>query len=204
MIVKTQAIVLRNINYSETSVICKMYTRELGIRSYMINGVRKAKAKVSMAMLQPLSILELETYEKPNAGIQRIKELKNSPLLVQIGQDFRKRSVALFLVELLNACLLAEDGDPPLFDFLHRQVLLLETGQEVSNFSLLFMVQLAEQLGIEPQGAYSSDTPYFDLSQASFVLSFNEHCLSKRSVRIIGCIEATRGMGRTHSNERKG
>ena len=185
MIIKTKAIVLRNTNYSESSVISKMYTKELGIRTYLINGVRKPKSKISMAMLQPLTLLMLEAYEKPNANLQRIKELKCQPLLLQIGQDFKKRGVAMYLNELLNSCLRVEDRDEDLFNFLEREIIELENGEEVSNFSLLFMIKFCKELGIDPQGEYSESQPYLDLDSACFTAQSGEHTVSQHISRII-------------------
>ncbi len=179
MIVKTKAIVLRNVHYGETSVITKLFCRELGLRSYLINGVRKPKAKISMASLQALNLLQIEAYDKANANLQRIKELRCEPLLMQIIGDFRKRGVAMFLVELLNACLLNEEGDPQLYDFLEQEILLLERGEEVSNFPLLFMIRFGRELGISPHGSYSEVQPFFDLETGSFTAISSENSLSK-------------------------
>lgn len=154
-----------------------MYTRELGIRSYIINGVRKPKARISMASLQPFNLLELEVYEKANANLQRVKELKAQPLLVNISEDFKRRAVAMFLVEILNACLINEDGDNILFDFLEQKILELETTQSVSNFPIIFLIELSAQLGIEPYGLCNEITPYFDLQMGTFVADYNENTL---------------------------
>ena len=177
MVYKTEAIVLRNTNYSESSVICKTYTKVHGIRSFLINGVRKPKAKISMSSLQPLNILQLEAYEKSSNNLQRIKELRCEPLLINISQDFRKRGVALFIIELLNACLWEEDGDESLFSFIKSEILALEKGSEVSNFSLYFMMRYAKVLGIEPHGNYSQDNPYFNLDTGSFHSHRDEHSI---------------------------
>lgn len=185
MLVKTKAIVLRNTNYSESSVISKMYTAEMGIRSYLINGVRKPKSKITLAMLQPLNILELEVYEKPNANLQRIKELQCKPILLNISQDFRKRAVAMFITELLNACIMEEEGDQPLFEFLEKEILLLEKGAEVSNFSLKFMMGLCRELGIEPQGRYTAETPFLDLQHACFTSDTTEDSLNENVSKVI-------------------
>lgn len=190
MLVKTKAIVLRNTPYSETSVISKMYTQDFGIRTYLINGVRKAKSKITMAMLQPMNILSLEAYEKPNANLQRIKELKCQPILFQIAQDVRKRSVAMFMTELLNACIVAEDSDDILFDFLEDEIIKLENGTEVSNTPLLFMTRLSKVLGIEPQGMYTEESPYLDLDQAIFTDIQTEHCVPRNVSMLISALKA--------------
>ena len=40
---QTKGIVLSSVKYSESSIICKIYTAKLGLQSYIVNGVRKKK-----------------------------------------------------------------------------------------------------------------------------------------------------------------
>ena len=68
-------IVLNYIKYGDTSIICKIYTEQYGLQSYIINGVRKSKSK-NIGLFQPLNILDMVVYHKKNSGLQRIKESK--------------------------------------------------------------------------------------------------------------------------------
>jgi DNA repair protein RecO (recombination protein O) len=78
MLTKTQGIVISYLRYRETSILVNVYTAELGICSYIENGVRSAKAKHKMALFQPLTQLDLEVYHKPGKGLHRISEAKCS------------------------------------------------------------------------------------------------------------------------------
>ena len=74
MYFQTKGIVLSSVKYSESSIICKMYTAKFGLQSYLINGVRKKKG--GSAYYQSLNILELTVYHKNNSQLQRVKEVK--------------------------------------------------------------------------------------------------------------------------------
>ena len=87
MLAKTRAIVLRNTNYSESSVISKMYTREFGMRTYLLQGVKKGKSPIRPSMIMPLSLVEMDVYEKATSNLNRVKELKSSPALLNIQDD---------------------------------------------------------------------------------------------------------------------
>ena len=139
MLAKTKAIVLRNTNYRENSVICKMYTREYGMRTYILQSIRKGKAAIKPSMIQPLSLVQMVAYEKPNVGINRIKELKNVPLLMEIHDDIIKKSIALFLVEILNQCITEEQCEEELFDFIEKKILALESGDAPKYFPISFL-----------------------------------------------------------------
>ena len=89
---KTRAIVLKNTNYSESSIISKIYTREFGIQTYILRGVRKGKSKIRASMIQPLSLVELDVYQKPNTSINNIKDL-NKTDSIQVNKLINKFSL---------------------------------------------------------------------------------------------------------------
>ena len=69
MLVKTRGIVLSYLKYRETSVIVRIYTEQLGLQSYVVNGVRKAKPPGRIALFQPFTLLELVAYTSPRGGL---------------------------------------------------------------------------------------------------------------------------------------
>ncbi|MEJ6751147.1 MAG: DNA repair protein RecO [Bacteroidia bacterium] len=188
MIAKTKAIVLHNTNYSENSVISKMYTKEYGLRTYIIPSIRKGKSAIRPSMILALSLVELDIYEKANASINRIKELRNSQLLVNIHSDIVKTSIALFLSEILNHCITFDQGDEYLFDFLQREILILENEETNSLYPIFFLVNLSKHLGVQPLGVYSRDTPYLSLDEGIFVSQHGLHTTSTQVAEVVSHI----------------
>ncbi|MBT8328037.1 MAG: DNA repair protein RecO [Bacteroidia bacterium] len=203
MLAKTKAIVLRNTNYSETSVISKMYTRELGVRTYMLQGVKRKKSAIKPAMIQPLSLLDLDVYDKPNAGINRVKEMKTLHLLVNIPESIVKKTIALFLVEVLNQCLIEEHFEHDLFDFIENQVIKLENEEHLGMFPIQFLAKLTVNLGVQPQGSYSPTTPYLNLEEGVYELSSGQHKISEISSRIFSEAMLEKQSSSFTSKERK-
>ncbi len=188
MITKTKAIVLRNTNYGESSVISKMYTREFGVRTYILQSIRKGKSAIKPSMIQPLSLVDLDIYEKPNSSINRIKELKNNPLLMDIQDSVPKKTVALFLLELLNQCIVEEQYEEELFDFIAAQIIFLEREPLNALFPIYFMLRLTYYLGIEPQGEFSIDTPYLSLEEGIFLEQSGVSTVSKEISELISLL----------------
>ena len=61
MLANTEAIILGYINYSESSIILRAYTKDFGYKSFIIRGIRtKKKKKITLGQLQPLTILDIE------------------------------------------------------------------------------------------------------------------------------------------------
>ena len=96
MLHKTRGIVLKTTLYSESSVVAQIFTDKFGIQSYMINGVKKPKAKIRMNMLQPLHLVDMVVYHKPNSSIQRISELRPTPVFRTIPYDILKSTIMAF------------------------------------------------------------------------------------------------------------
>jgi len=68
MIEKTQGIALHYTKYSESSVIAKIFTKNFGLKSCIINGVRKKKSKSKLGLLRPLTLLDIELYQNSKQG----------------------------------------------------------------------------------------------------------------------------------------
>ena len=188
MITKTKAIILRNTNYGESSIISKMYTREFGVRTYILQSIRKGKYAIKPSMIQPLSLVDLDIYEKPNSSINRIKELKNTPLLLNIQESVPKKTIALFLLELLNQCIVEEQYEEELFDFIAAQIIFLEREPLNALFPIHFMLKLTYYLGVEPQGEFLMGTPYLSLEEGIFVAQSGVSTISKETSELISLI----------------
>ncbi len=149
MLHKTRGIILGSFKYRETSVIVRTFTEALGIQSYVVQGVRTQKPRHSMALFQPMSLLDMVVYYKKNAGLQRLAEAQcHAPASHCLG-DLKKATVAVFLAELLSKVIREEAPNKPLFDFLWQSVLTLaQQTTDAALFLLALMLQLGHYLGV--------------------------------------------------------
>ncbi len=178
MLHKTRGIVFKTTDYSESSVIVQVFTEKFGLQAYLINGVKKPRAKISRNMLQPLHLLEMVVYHKLNGNIQRVAELKNVPILTTIPYDIVKSSLVIFLNEVLYKAVRQESSDENLFNFIFYSIEWLDhQAQGLANFHLLFLVQLSRYLGFHPERNEAGTFAYFDLKDGLFVQSKPEHNL---------------------------
>lgn len=166
---KTRGIVLRVSDYSESSVVVKIYTEKFGLQSYIINGVKKPRAKIKMNMLQPLHLLDMVVYHKQNAGLQKVSDIRNLPVLTTIPYDIIKSSIAIFLNEILYKSLKEQSEDIFLFEYIYKAVELLdESRTSTANFHLIFLTKLTKFLGFYPDMSYADSSTYFDLKNGIF------------------------------------
>jgi len=169
MLHKTRGIVFKTTDYSESSVVVQIFTEKFGLQSYMVNGARKPKAKIGRNMLQPLHLLDMVVYHKEAGNVQRIKELKNAPVLQSIPYHVIKSSLVLFLNEVLYKSVKQQTAEEHLFDFVFSAIEWLDHQQEgIANFHLLFLIKLTRYLGFYPDRYLSGDADYFDLKNGTF------------------------------------
>lgn len=178
MLHKTRGIVFKVTNYGESSVIVQVYTEKFGLRSYIINGVKKPRAKISRNMLQPLYLLDMVVYHKPAGTIDRISELKNVPQLRTIAYDVVKTSIVLFLNEVLYKSVKHTEADENLFGFVFHAIEWLDHAEDgLANFHLLFLLKLTRYLGFYPGVNVDANADIFDMKDGVFKRYKPDHAL---------------------------
>ena len=149
MITKTRGIVLNYIKYGDTSIICKIYTEQFGLQSYIINGIRNSKSK-NIGLFQPLNILDLVVYYKKTSGLQRIKESKLDYAYKTLHIDMKKIYVCFFLSEFLTRISQNDDDQKDNFDFIKESLIVFDRLEEnYSNFHIQFLIKLSKYFGID-------------------------------------------------------
>jgi DNA repair protein RecO (recombination protein O) len=168
MLLKTRGIVLHRLRYSESSLIVKVYTEALGLRSYMLKGILGKTRGKSAGLYSGLSLLELVVYEQKRAGLQRIREARLAHHPQFIPFDPARQAIQLFLNEILLKCLREEAANPSLFTFLWDQLLCLDTESNPgASFHLYFLLLLSRHLGFGPDSRHQEGL-VFSLKEGGF------------------------------------
>jgi DNA repair protein RecO (recombination protein O) len=176
MLHKTRGIIFKTTDYSESSVIAQIFTEKFGLQSYMINGVKKPRAKIRQNMLQPLHLLDMIVYHKPAANIQRVSDLRATPVFQSIPYDMVKRSLVLFLNEVLYKSIRQQSADEILFEYVYHSIELLDRmSHGTANFHLYFLLRLTRFLGFYPDKTNASSSEFFDLKSGTYSNSSPGH-----------------------------
>ena len=156
MLQKTRGIVLSFVRYGDSSIIVKIYTAQLGLQSYIVNGVRSAKSKSSkIALYQPLTVLDLVVYYEPDKQkLFRIQEARCALAYQTIPFEIRKTTIALFLAEVLSKTLREESANIALYEFIEQSLTHFDQVQSnFDDFHFLFLLHLMRYLGFAPSNA---------------------------------------------------
>lgn len=169
MLVSTCGIVLSQTDYSETSLIVKVFTELYGLQSYIVKGVRRKGSRIKRNLFGPLSVVDLVAYTKENSGLHLVKDVVCHKQYPNIASDIRKSSVLMFMNELLYRSIPGEMPDPRMFRFIMNSIERLESQDvKIAWFPIQFSLDLVEQLGFQINNDYSEYNKVFDLQEGSF------------------------------------
>ncbi|MCL6523017.1 MAG: DNA repair protein RecO [Thermoflavifilum sp.] len=177
MLQKTRGVVLRAVRYGETSLVVTIFTEQLGIQSYLVNGVRTARpARMKPVFFQPGTILDLVVYHHTGKNLQRISEIQFGYVYRQILADPIKSAVMLYITELLLRLLQHPQVLRELYQFTEQALVWLDqASSRVANLPLYFTLQTAALLGVGLQNNYDVSKPYFDLHEGLFTAQIPAH-----------------------------
>ncbi len=169
MLHKTRGIVFKTTDYGDNSIITQVFTEKFGLQSYIVNGAKKPRAKISSNMFQPLHLLDMVVYHKNTGNVQRVKEVKNAPVLQTIPYDVIKSSLAIFLNEVLYKAVKQQSADENLFEYVFNAIEWLDHQTDgLANFHLFFLIRLTRYLGFYPDTQLTGVAGFFDLKDGVF------------------------------------
>ena len=156
MLSTTDAIVLSLQPQSDKAHVLHAYTRAGGRINYMVYGLGR---KHAIGIYTPLSIVRI-TASYPQSGMPVVKEATLSPFAYNhspLYADPYKRTIALFLSEVLFHVLRHPMEDEPMYNFIAQAIDQLNRTDKPQNFHLHFLIGLAAQLGFAIPGEPSAE-----------------------------------------------
>ena len=149
-IIRTDAIVLRNLNYGETSQIVTLFTRKRGKIAVMAKGARKTKSAFG-STLQPMSYTAVVFYYKPTRTLQILSESSHVVAFHDLQRSLTKITLGLRIVELVAALMEDEDPQPAVFRLTARVLRHLDArSRRAANLWPFMQMRLASLLGVAP------------------------------------------------------
>ena len=172
MLSTTDAIVLSLQPQSDKAHMLHAYTRAGGRINYMVYGLGR---KHAIGIYTPLSIVRI-TASYPQSGMPVIKEATLSPFAYNLSPlyaDHYKRTIALFLSEVLFHVLRHPMEDEPMYNFIAQAIDQLNRTDKPQNFHLHFLIGLAAQLGF----AIPEDHPLYTIHHTPYTRKARQEAL---------------------------
>ncbi len=145
----TEAIVLRSINFAESSKIVTFYSPQFGKIKGIAKGVRSAKNKFGSS-LEIFSLVTLVFYQK-KTDIQLINQCDLENPFLNIRNDLIRTAYASYFIELINKTTEGDQDSEQIFNLVLNALITLETTNvEPEVLAHFFEVRLLEMLGCMP------------------------------------------------------
>ncbi|MCX6135541.1 MAG: DNA repair protein RecO [Ignavibacteriales bacterium] len=150
MITKTEAVVLKSMNYRDSSKIVTFYTRRFGKVKCLAKGARQAKSKFG-AGLEPITNVLLVLYKKENRELQLVSQCDAVKTYKRINSELERMAVALAVLELVNQLAHDEEENKALYDLLVETLDEIErAGKNFVNLFFAFEIRCASIFGYSP------------------------------------------------------
>ncbi len=147
----SDAVVLRSINYSDTSLIVRLFTEQFGKVSVIAKGARRPKQSVA-GLLQPPNHIAIWYQHKEGRDIQTLIKSEFVERYAGLTADLARSAAALLMVEILDRAVHDSDPHPILFRLITAA--LRELNQITGDVAVLlnfYQLHLARQLGFAPR-----------------------------------------------------
>lgn len=150
MILQTEAVVLRSIDYGETNQIVTLFTRQRGKIAAMAKGARRSGSRFG-STLQPMSYTHVVIYYKPSRGVQTLSESSHVHFFDGIMRSLESVSCGLRIVELVHALMQDEEQNASAFNLVLQTLERLNrTFERTDNLLFYFQLRFASVLGFAP------------------------------------------------------
>ncbi len=151
MLLKTEGIVLRTLKHQDDNLITTVYTREFGLRSFILKAYRSRRSSSKHSYFQPLSIVDLVFIHKENRSLHTVTESRIATLLPEIQTDPVKLSIGLAMLEIFYDTVKEEEANLALYDFMQKMLLCVDQApRRMIHFFIFFLLHLTRYLGFFP------------------------------------------------------
>ncbi|PWN06889.1 DNA repair protein RecO [Rhodohalobacter mucosus] len=160
MITKTEAIVLRSVDFQESSLIVTLFTRKHGKVAVIAKGARRPKSKLA-AFFVPGQILEAVIFMKETREVQTLSDVSYLLKLDNLRTDLEKMALSVTALELTSQIIHSHEPNEDLFQLLVKMLSWINDREHVSRIMFPYLqIRLADAagVGLQPDTTISNDS----------------------------------------------
>lgn len=146
---KTRAIVLRVVDFSETSCVVTLFTEDFGKVGALAKGARRPKGPFDGA-IDLLAVVRIVFLRKSSDALDLLTEAKLERRFRSAERDLSRLYAGYYLAELLHELTDAGDPHPELFAAADETLSLLDSGGPLAETILRFELTALRQVGHFP------------------------------------------------------
>lgn len=146
---KSDAMLLRKMDFRETSFIVTFFTRDFGKVGGILKGARGSRARSG---INPLffCLEQIVFYEKKKSGLCIISQCEIQRIFLNILKDWDRASIAYYILELVDRLTEPGGGAEEIFDVLLNSMIALDGEKDPGVVARFFEVKFLTALGFWP------------------------------------------------------
>ncbi|QEG22176.1 DNA repair protein RecO [Mariniblastus fucicola] len=189
---KTSAIILRVVDFSESSCVVTMFTRSLGKITVMAKGARRPKGPFESA-IDVLAICRIVFLHKASDAMDLLTEAKLDRRFRSSSRDLQRLYCGYYLVELLRTLTDEADPYPEVFDMALDAIEKIDGEGSPAETVFKFECGLLQALGHSPMltrcvtcgiNKTRIDRVHFGLADGGLLCG--DCCRGKAAIKILG------------------
>ncbi len=146
---KANAIVIRAVDFSESSLVVTLFTREFGKIGALAKGAKRLKSPFESA-LDLLALCRIVFLHKTSEALDLLTEAKLLRRFRPHGRDLADLYAGYYVAELLGELTDENDPHPELFDLADETLAALAAGEAVARRVIRFELGMLRILGHVP------------------------------------------------------
>ena len=176
MIIKTEGIIIKTLDYGEGNKILTVFTGNYGKISLMARGAKKTKSRLS-GVTQLFTHGEFVFYKGTQMGTLNQGEILHR--FAEIQKDIQKTAYVAYIVELVDRMVESEQPEPFLYQQLLSSIEQINEGKDNEIVARIFEMKMLKNAGYLPNlytcSLCGSEKGAFTLSIADGGLVCQEH-----------------------------
>jgi DNA repair protein RecO (recombination protein O) len=149
MIRKAEAIVLKSLDFRETSRIVTFFTKEQGKVKGILKGVRKDPKKFGSSV-DKFSTNTIVYYHHRNADLHLVGQCDLTDYFFPIRKDLKKTMAASYVLELVDAIMPPEEPNEDVYRLMMNFLTSLQTEPDVTKLVHIFQIKILLLSGFRP------------------------------------------------------
>jgi len=146
---KTEAIVLKSINYGESDKIVTFFTKDFGKLKGIAKGARRSRKRFQNA-LNLFTHIRLIFFEREGMGLVRADGCDILYTFPKIREDLKKILYANYFLELINEMSTEKEANLNAYDLLLWSLSMLDQAEAKEEWLRIFEIKILSIFGYRP------------------------------------------------------
>lgn len=149
MILKTEAIVLKTMDFRETSRIATFFTKDYGKVKGILKGIRKDHKKFG-SNVDTFSVNDIVYYQYRNSDLHLVSQCDLRNYFFPVRRDLRRSLAASYMLELVNSIMPVEEQNLDVYQLMLEYLQSLGEITDIDKLVYIFQIKILSLSGFKP------------------------------------------------------